>query len=650
MTTDLFRQNLQLFEKYGCSDIAAELLRLPEPSISVVGSLAHNNLNIDIGRGHFYQDGAIAFSQEQVNGYLKKPNRFCVTPPMMNSVFVNREANIYKVLIEEFGSIDEETANKPRANDAGFLISFGLGLGLHLPELIRALDIRDLVIAEQYIEMLQLSLRVLDWQPIFETLDKRNGKIHITVDTDPATLANKIFIALRGKNFGLIDGSYGIQHYASSFMDQVHGLFREMLPSLGMSDGFFDDECLMFKNTLENLSKHKHPIYSESPKTLKGTRVFIVGSGPSLDQTIEEIRKHTEKALIISAGTGLGVLLSAGIKPHIHCETENQPIVYEAIKNHRKILDFSGITLIASPTVDPRIPDEFDKVVFAHRDTLTSSILFGTPDQVLTASGPTVANFASRIALGLGASEIYFFGIDLGAITPSKHHSAHSTYNNLDDPFWNSGLGMLDLNIEVEGNFRQSVFSNALFVYIRSYFHSMITNNPQCRFFNCSDGSKILGAAPLVADKILPIASELKISNKIEAYLVEREGKAPPLKEIESICTSYLEDQERWYQAVLRILHQNNETSDYKILYDQLTPWLETSEKNILPPTDLATRQCNKGTLLLILQFGYFYLRRISPEKTNFFFTAFRQALLIELEKMQSEIKALIKNQLQKQP
>jgi len=163
--------------------------------------------------------------------------------------------------------------------------------------------------------------------------------------------------------------------------------------------------------------------------------------------------------------------LRAGIKPHIHCETENQPVVYEAIKNHLSIADFSGITLVASPTVDPRIPAEFEKVIFAHRETLTSTTLFADPEHTLTTSGSTVANFSSGIALGLGARGIYFFGVDLGAVTPSHHHSNQSVYSTADDAFWNSGLGMLELNIEVEGNFRQSVWSNALFIFSSLIHH-----------------------------------------------------------------------------------------------------------------------------------------------------------------------------------
>ncbi|MCW9035974.1 MAG: DUF115 domain-containing protein [Rhodospirillales bacterium] len=648
MTKNFSQQNLKLFEKFGCAEVAALIRSLPEPPITLVGSLEGHDLNINLGQGHFYQGGATTFSQAQVKSYLEKPNRFCINLPALDSVFVSREANVYTDLIKEFGPIAEDRVSTPLFNDAGYLVSFGLGLGLHLPELIEKLDVRELVVAEQFKEMLQLSLSVLDWQPIFETLHKRGGRVHVEIDTDPAMLANKIFKALRGKNFGLIDGSYGIQHYASPMLNQTHDLFREMLPSLGMSDGFFDDECLMFKNSINNLTNIQHTIFQDNPESFKDKSAFIIGSGPSLDGTIEAIRSNKDNALIISSGTGLGVLLRAGIKPHVHCETENQPIVYDAVKNHRSISDFSGITLIASPTVDPRIPAEFDNVIFAHRDTLTSSTLFADQEDILTFSGPTVANFSSRIALGLGVSEIYFFGVDLGAVTPSKHHSSQSVYKTADDAFWNSGLGMLDLNIEVEGNFRPSVWSNALFIYVRSFFHSMIINNPQCQFFNCSDGAKISGTTALPSHKANPLGSEKPIVDVFNTFCSQLNKANNPSIETNEICTNYLNEQNRWFQNVIDILQNTDDLDNFGTLYDQLSPWLDTSEENLSPKEKLATHRCNSGTLLLIIQFAYFYHRRINASQTTQFIKSFKLAVLQEIQKMHREIQGLIENQLAK--
>lgn len=634
-TDQLFSHNLNTLRQYGCAAIADQLETVVLPDGILVGQFGQGDLNINLGHTLFYSAGAEGYATEQVASFLKDPKRFYVQPPMFGSVFLNREEELYRAVFEKFGDIDEQAANTLHDMDAGYLLSFGIGLGLHLPKLLERLEVRELVLVEQFWEFLVLSLKVMDWKPLFEVLHARGGSIQFLVDADPVNLANAAFKGLRGRQFGLIDGSFGFQHYRSPVLDKAHALFRDMLPSLAMSEGFFDDECVMFRHARENLENQSFSIFDglakESP--LNGCPVFIVGSGPSVDQALEAIKHNRDNAVVISAGTGLGVLLRAGIKPHFHCETENLPIVYEAVKSHKDGgRDFSGVHLIASPTVDPRIPPEFDDVTFVFRQSLTSSILFSQHHSSLP-TGATVANFACRFALELGAGRIYLFGVDLGSTTLKKHHSVDSVYLRSKDSFWQSGLGMLPMDMEVPGNLRDKVYSNALFMFTRTHFHNMIAQNIATRFFNCSDGAKIEGAIPLQPDLVrLPAPKDSfdglaqEVISQLPHY---RKGSYP----VPDTVDKYRQAIRAWHQAYKEIDHDG-----FLQFYNGLTGLL-SSEGDVY---EEAARALNAGTVLLMVQFGFFYMRRLPEEKRGEFVAYFLNAMDAQVAGMKADFETLL--------
>lgn len=633
-SSDCFKQNLALLRRYGSGDIADHLETIALPGDFLME--ADGDINLNLGHTSFYQGGAGAYSKHQVEQYLAKPSRFFVQPPMFGSVYLNREEKLYQQVFEKFGPIDEEAANRLEDLDAGYLLSFGIGLGLHLPQLVDALDMRELILVEQFWEFLAASLMVSDWTPLFEALHARGGGIKFIIDSDPVTLANAAFKALRGRQFGLIDGSFGFQHYRSPVLDKAHDLFRDMLPSLAMSEGFFDDECVMFRHARANLQQHDFTIFDGTAPTeaMKGKPFFIIGSGPSVDQSLEAIRANRDNAVIMSAGTGLGVLLRAGVKPHIHCETENLPIVYEAVQSHKDSgQDFSGIHLLASPTVDPRIPAEFDTASFVFRKSLTSSILFAEPHRSLD-TGATVANFASRLAVAMGAGRIYLFGVDLGSITQQKHHSVDSVYLRSKDSFWQSGLGMLPMDQEVPGNFRDIVYSNALFMFTRTFFHNLIAQYPMTRFFNCSDGARIEGAVPLKPNLVRLPASDGTIEDGLARMRRDLPHYGAGQYALSDVTTHYGQAVEKWHEAF-----KNIDKSDFSSFYNLLIDILDVKDGKF----DEAAQALNSGTVLLMVQFGYFYLRRLPEARRAEFLTFFFKSFEELVQGMRTDFESMLK-------
>ena len=622
MSDPLFDQNLELFRKNGFEELANLMAAQDIGGLELTRDKEGRISNINLGHALFYDGNVRDFTNRQVKEYLANPARFFVQPPLFGSEFLMREEKLYEAAYEKFIPLTPEQANSLEDSSAGYLVCFGLGLGAHVEKLIEEIEIKELILVEQFGEFLSASCHFLDWSPIFQKLSARGGKLTILLGDDPVQLSNRIHNSLRDRFFGLIDGSYGYQHYRSPLLDKCHDLFRDMLPSLGMSDGFFEDECVMLDHSIQNLKGDSAFCLDlqRCGEILKGKSVLIVGSGPSMNHSIEAIRANAENAVILSAGTGLGLLLRAGIKPDFHCEIENLPIVYEAVKSHRDGgLDFSGIHLIAAPSVDPRIPKEFENVTYVFRDSVTASSLIAEDGQILT-TGPTIANFASRVALALGAARIYLFGIDLGAITQTQHHADDSVYNRADDKFWKSGLGMLDMNQEVAGNFRNKVYSNPLFKQTNIHFTNTIRNHPQQRFYNCSDGAMIEGAIPLKPELL-----KLPVQNLSDTDFLTGSNARQSIQAIQENLNGLFA---RYQDSVVQFLEKATKIFNGDFEFPNMSEQFQQICSEHDNRYDEAAIKLNKGTLMLMIQFGYFYQRRLPVDQQSAFLTFFLQSCM----------------------
>ena len=105
---------------------------------------------------------------------------------------------------------------------------------------------------------------------------------------------------------------------------------------------------------------------------------MIVGAGPSLDEGLETLQRIRDRVVLFSCGTALRPLLRNGIVPDFHCELENVPEVHGVIARGRGNTAISSqITLIASATVDPRVPPLFGETIFFFRDSVSSTEILG---------------------------------------------------------------------------------------------------------------------------------------------------------------------------------------------------------------------------------------------------------------------------------
>ena len=481
--------------------------RFPELAESLATSAAaipvHDDgvlIDLDLGQNRLYGSDGRTLAAEQVAGYMEKPLRFFVTDLSGANIASNSSFRLFRRLQCELESrgIGINDLNVKPQYEGCFLIVLGLGLGYHLQDLIDRAGAKVVLILEPHAEFLRHSLESLDWAEFIARNEERGCKFSIVV-TDSATNAlRKITLHFTDYGSHFIDGAYVFVHYPSLTLFDIRDRLIESVQVLYSSRGYHEDEMVMLANSAANLALGNFRWLDGKLRPERPEPVFIIGSGPSIDKSIEHIKRLRERAIVFSCGTGLRVCLSNGIRPDFHCEIENGPQVHQVLSVVRSQFDFKGITLIAPFSVDPQVPALFDDTILFFRDSISGSRILTDHANEIYLAVPTVTNCALRTALAMGFGTCYLFGVDCGTKDTSRQHSLQSIYFHAD--IFNAEP-RTDMTYTFRGNFGGVVKSNWILMFTRLMIAEV------CRVyrptvFNCSDGAEIRGTTPKVAEAV----------------------------------------------------------------------------------------------------------------------------------------------------
>lgn len=522
MTTDapspLYKRNRKAFRKYA-ERVWAQL----EPFEKTVSTLVFEDgaaANIDLGETHLYPEAAGPWTGRQIDSYFEEPDRLGFSGP--------GHCNLSPVSVEVLSDIKDYVLEKRRwkmspypVTDVGYTFIFGIGLGYHVPELLRRKLARHIILIEPVPEFVIQSMHVIDWGRIFRQADKLGVHLHFIVGHDPVRTIEIVEVLIRGCGTTFIDGSYAYVHYYSWALKEARTLLNEKIKVFYLSSGFFEDEILMMRNTYGNLRRFSFNLVTRRARRERDLPVFVIGSGPSLDRALPVIEKWRDRAIIFSCGTSLGILLKNGIRPHLHVENENTLPLVKNLEGFRDEYGLEGIRLVASSTLRPEASRLFDKRWFYYRAPLSSSTLLSGGTEPLPYAEPLVANAASAVSTYLGFTDIYLFGVDCGRHFEGEHHSKDAIY--YDDSFDIDPNDRPDAGFErvVPGSFGGQVLTTWSMDLSRRMFKALMGG---CGIVltNCSDGARIDGALPKVPAAVrldVPIGRQEDVLSQIERDL-----------------------------------------------------------------------------------------------------------------------------------
>lgn len=616
---DLFDRNMQCLEER--QPQLAKALRSVENCASRVVADG-DGVNLDLGHTLFYERDAATFVESQIEQFWKKPERIDVVGGGLGggarktTIAENRTMADKMLALSKNWMVDAEVTADVRIKDpdAGFLFVLGIGLGFHIDQLIDQADVRHVVIVEQFTEFMFHALHLHDLSSWFEKAEENGGSLTFFVGDNPSMLTNILFNFVKFKAFELTDGSYLYVHYNSYFLKEVEREFGEKSSLLVANPGFFEDELVMMTNCFHNITTYDHLTYAGRIRLEKHTPVVIVGSGPSLDGSIELLKANRDRLIIFSCGTGLGALLGYGIQPDFHVELENTPGPLEILTGLAEKHDLSSITLIAANTLNPDVPKLFQRRVLFFRDSVTSTFAFGDDYGPVYNAAPTVTNTAARMAVGLGFRNLYLVGVDLGSREKGKHHSQQSVYC-ADETFLETHpehKSASDFKLRAKGNFGGTVLTNNSFLWSSTMFQALNDMVSNLVMTNCSDGIKITGARPQLPETVDFAVSTDRRNRELALVLNEHDtsrGKVPvSVASMEKIHTGMTALYDRVEEALGTFKPTKKGFYD---LHDKLQPVVygradESNEAEVV-------RQFHVGTVMMFMQIAHIVLRRL-PE------------------------------------
>ena len=519
---NLFETNLANWQKFmpAFADLLVQYKDTPSYLIS------DNKGGLDICyNGHALLNGrSDQWSEEcKSNFYNGRSTHRIFQEPRWASDYTNTSACIELATIKRIKSEAKVKLRKPiketiSHHTSFHLVIFGVGLAEQIPLLVEASDCRNLVLIEPNIEFLYCSLYTFDWLPILTKFSDGNRKLSIIVDRDPELVFRIIKSAIKSYAPHLIDGMTLFESYYDTLTNLIASETKKRAAELVMGAGWFDDEYDCVKNAYLNLQTHTGPRYLRQ-KMISPFPALIVGSGPSLDDSFDALRKYQEHAIVISCGTTIRLLLREGIQPDFHVELENTPEIVDVCATVANSYDLSAITLIASNTVAPNVSKSFGKTVYFFRDHVSSKPIFSLgEDSDIQYSLPTVANLGLGLAQELGCTDFYLFGVDLGTRDIRNHHAKGSAYESGELPFEDI------LNIPIQANLGgKYIWSDEVFLWSKELLESSLhTKKFGRRYFNCSDGARISGMIP-----ILPNTLEINTSRGKKDYIETIISKFP---------------------------------------------------------------------------------------------------------------------------
>jgi hypothetical protein len=395
------------------------------------------------------------------------------------------------------------------------LIVFGVALGKHIEILSSQHQIQNLFICEPNLDFFAASLYVTDWSEIFSQADKQKSRVYLNLGGDGSHYFYDLMAQFYQVGAYSIADTYMLSTYYNIGMQKAISDLRAELKVVLALGEYYDHARFGLAHTYHSLLNHHRYLknsnieYRDLP--IFELPVFIIGNGPSLDNSFEYIKEYRDKVIVISCGTALRSLYKNNIRPDFHAEIEQNRATYDWITQIDDAEFLKEITLLSVNGIHPDTAALFKETLLCFKDGEASTYVFnnglkkrGIHAASLSYAYPTVTNLVLNYTLKLGFKLFYLFGVDLGFIDINQHHSQHSSYYKVDGTQVYNYQERHGGGVQVKGNFRSIVYTKPEFDVSRKLLEQALANaGRKVEVYNCSDGVRIDGTVSLLPENIL---------------------------------------------------------------------------------------------------------------------------------------------------
>ena len=341
---------------------------------------------------------------------------------------------------------------------------------------------------------------------VFRALQSRNMKVDL-------------FSLLRDELFGFVGNSLIVANVADRKTAEILGEFESsFLNGLrAKSGGPCVDEFMMMFHTNANCKRKDFALLSPVVSPVLRP-LIVVGSGPSLDESLPDLRLLRDRCLLISAGSSLATLMRAGIRPdfHVHVERGHRgelKNLYQGLLDELNLDDFGDIVALLPTSIDPELPSLYERVLMYGRSAQSPVLAWpALQSALLRHEGPECLSAAFAFAMHLCPKRVFLFGCDLGTVTGSAGRSAGAL-----------GRSARSFSLKVPGNLARSAMTSSQMLLQVSYMQAAYAACSQApEVLNLSNGIRLPFAKSLVSldigsSDLAGDAGELSIDELCEA-------------------------------------------------------------------------------------------------------------------------------------
>lgn len=435
-------------------------------------------------------------------------------------------------------------------------IIFGVGLGYHIPILLKNHHFDYLFICEPDIELFYASLFCTNWAEIINAVEASDGALFIQVGLSYKEFFDSLHVVSGDIGAFSLVRSFCYQHYPSKDVNQLIQSFFERYFELQSGFGFYNDNIDGLAHLIHNV-KNGVPFFvadSQLKKPYQKLPLYIVGNGPSLDASVELLKKAQGSAIIFAVGSALATLLKVGVTPDFHVIVERTRSTYDVLLDTLPPETYKNMNLLTVDVMYPGIPALYkwagmglkgpeSATVFVQLQTLKK---YNQALPSLPSCGPVVSNTALSYAAMMGFEEIYLFGVDNGSrqnVTHSKHSFYYDKGNKYQSPLVTGAKHVLP------GNLGEDVLATDLLVISKNHLEAVIAANPKKCFYNVGHGAKLEGAYPLNEDDVMigkPIENKSQIIEQIKSdffvkNLIDFDVESLDFDQFDIICDDLIE-------------------------------------------------------------------------------------------------------------
>jgi hypothetical protein len=404
------------------------------------------------------------------------------------------QAHAYRAL---FALKDNLAASQPAQTKEStfvpYLRIYGVGLGTHILRVLKERTVFTATIVEPNLDLFQISLYTMPWQLVHDYFNVGHRQLQIIVGEsveDTIKLQTNFSASITQL---LFMHCYWMVYFPKSG-DIVRivkdSLAKDVSNYLESSAGWYEDQRIGLYNAARNI-KAKHPFFI-GRNVQRFLRVLVIGSGPSLDSSIEFLKENRENAIYVSCGTALSALKAAGIYPDYQVIQERL-WTEDTIAGAMDEETGQHVALMKLNVVNDRNDSGYRNVLVFQKYRDPGSGLLPTNFPTTQSVNPTVTNAGAAFAAALGASEIYLFGADYGSPMDSESmHAKNTIYDGEDvvDPLREQAA------LQIPGNFGKVVRTTSILSWSKDVTEILVKANPKIRWFNVGDGAFIEGSRP----------------------------------------------------------------------------------------------------------------------------------------------------------